>query len=84
MRLDDSELESILDQGESFRVDYKERLDGNAPTSIREAVCSFANDLPGLGQPGVVFVGVNGGHRGPSKGHTFPRRLRGMDAPSSP
>ena len=58
MRLDDSELERILDQGESFRVDYKERLDGNAPTSIREAVCSFANDLPGLGQPGVVFVGV--------------------------
>ena len=46
MRRHDLELESILDQGESFRVDYKERLDGNAPTSIREAVCSFANDLP--------------------------------------
>lgn len=58
MRLDDSELESILDHGESFRVDYKEKLDGNAPTGIREAVCAFANDLPGSGQPGVVFVGI--------------------------
>ena len=58
MRLDDSELSSLMDQGESFRVDYKEKLDGNAPTSIREAVCAFANDLPGSGQPGVVLVGV--------------------------
>ncbi len=58
MRLDDSELDCLLDQGESFRVDYKERLDGGTATGIREAVCSFANDLPGAGQPGVVFVGV--------------------------
>ena len=58
MRLDDLELERLLGAGESFRVDYKERLDGNTATSIREAVCSFANDLPGSGQPGVVFVGV--------------------------
>lgn len=58
MRLDDSELDCLLDQGESFRVDYKERLDGGTAASIREAVCSFANDLPGSGRPGVVFVGV--------------------------
>ena len=58
MRLDDARLEHILDQGESFRVDYKERLDGSAVTSIRAAVCSFANDLPGSDQPGVIFVGV--------------------------
>lgn len=58
MILDDSELESIMDQGESFRVEYKETLAGSAPRSIREAVCAFANDLPGSGQPGVVFVGV--------------------------
>ena len=58
MRLDDVELERIVNQGESFRVEYKESLDGNAPTRIREAVCAFANDLPGSGQPGVVFVGL--------------------------
>ena len=58
MRLDDSELVSIMAQGESFRVEYKERLDGSAPARIREAVCAFANDLSGSGQPGIVFVGV--------------------------
>ena len=56
--MDDSELDCLLAQGERFRVDYKQRLDGGTATSIREAVCSFANDLPGSGQPGVVFVGV--------------------------
>jgi ATP-dependent DNA helicase RecG len=33
-------------------------LSGSAPTSVREAVCAFANDLPGSGASGVVFVGV--------------------------
>jgi len=32
--------------------------DGVAPPAVREAVCAFANDLPGHGKPGVVFVGV--------------------------
>ena len=58
MRLNDAELESLMTQGENFRLEYKEALDGSAPTTIREAVCAFANDLPGSGQVGVVFVGV--------------------------
>ena len=58
MLLTDTELVELIDQGESFRVEYKETLDGNAPTRIREAVCSFANDLPGSDQAGVVFVGL--------------------------
>ena len=45
----------MLRQGESFRVEFKESPAGD---SIREAVCAFANDLPGSGQPGVVLVGV--------------------------
>ena len=52
MLLTDTELVELIDQGESFRVEYKETLDGNAPTRIREAVCSFANDLPGSDQAG--------------------------------
>ena len=58
MRLDDAELERMMSQGESFRVEYKESLDGSASAGIQEAVCAFANDLSGSGQPGVVFVGV--------------------------
>ena len=58
MRLDDAELERMMSQGESFRVEYKESLDGSASVGIQEAVCAFANDLSGSGQAGVVFVGV--------------------------
>ena len=58
MRLTDTELEEMMDHGESFRVEYKETLNGDAPTRIREAVCAYSNDLPGSGQAGVVFVGL--------------------------
>ena len=58
MRLDDADLEGMMARVEGFRVEYKESLDGDAPTRIREAVCAFANDLPRSGQVGVVFVGV--------------------------
>ena len=58
MRLDDRELERLLTEGESFHVERKESVQGRAPNTIREAVCAFANDLPGSGRPGVVFVGV--------------------------
>ena len=58
MRLDDAALERILSQGESFRVEYKETLDGSASVDIREAVCAFANDLSCSRETSVVFVGV--------------------------
>ena len=58
MWLTDKELEEMMDHGESFRVEFKETLKGDAPTRIREAVCAFSNDLPGSGQAGVVFVGL--------------------------
>ena len=56
--LDDNNLELLLRGGESDRVEFKESLGGDAPDAIRRAVCAFANDLPGRGLPGVVFVGV--------------------------
>ena len=58
--LTDEELISLLREGESDRVEFKESLKGSAPDSIREAVCAFSNDLPGHRKPGVVFVGVQG------------------------
>ncbi len=58
LRLDDAELERLAAGGESARVEFKERLEGDALRRIEEAVCAFANDLSGSGEPGVVFVGL--------------------------
>lgn len=57
--LSDTELEAALADLESDRIERKETFKGDAPNTAREAVCAFANDLPGRGLPGVVFVGVN-------------------------
>lgn len=58
MRYTDEELEGLLSDVESFLVDRKERWAGDAPTKGCEAICAFANDLPGSGRAGVLFVGV--------------------------
>ncbi len=53
----DAELEAFLDEIESDRVERKESpADGDR---IRQAICAFANDLPGHQKPGVLFIGVN-------------------------
>ncbi len=54
----DIELEQILASHESDRAELKESFKGSAPTTVREAVCAFANDLPNHRRAGVVFVGV--------------------------
>jgi ATP-dependent DNA helicase RecG len=54
----DEELEHLLAEGESDLVERKESLKGDVPTAAREAVCSFANDLPDHRRAGVVFVGA--------------------------
>jgi ATP-dependent DNA helicase RecG len=59
LTLTDAELAGLLADMESDRVERKERLAGDAPTKLREAVCAFANDLPDHRQPGVAFIGVN-------------------------
>ena len=52
------DLTHLLKEGESDRAEFKESLLSDNPTKVREAICAFANDLPGHGEPGVVFVGV--------------------------
>ena len=54
----DRELEALLADLESDRVERKESLQGDSPRRIREAVCAFANDLPDHRRPGIVLVGV--------------------------
>ncbi len=55
--LSDRELEDLIKGGESDHVEFKEALSGNAPDKIREAICAFANDLPGR-KAGYVIVGI--------------------------
>ncbi len=54
----DQDLERMLSDVESDISERKESLKGDAPTKAREAICAFANDLPGHGRPGVIFVGA--------------------------
>jgi len=54
----DAELEQMLAELESDRVERKESFRGSAPVTVREAVCAFANDMPGHGAPGAVFIGA--------------------------
>ncbi|RKY67925.1 MAG: transcriptional regulator, partial [Candidatus Latescibacterota bacterium] len=53
----DKELEHLLKNIESDRVERKKSdKDRN---KIKETICAFANDLPGHGQSGILFIGVN-------------------------
>lgn len=51
-----AELDVLLTDLESDRVERKESLSNL--DKIRQAICAFANDLPGHRQPGYVFVGA--------------------------
>jgi len=55
--LTDAELERLLRDPESDRVERKRSLSDS--DDVRQAICAFANDLPDHRQPGVVFLGVN-------------------------
>ena len=58
MPFTDKELLKIIEAGESDCIEFKETLSAANPSRIREAICAFANDLPGHKKPGVVFVGI--------------------------
>jgi ATP-dependent DNA helicase RecG len=53
--LDDSELLSRFRSSESDLVERKRSLSDK--DRIRQAICAFANDLPGHGKPGTIFIG---------------------------
>lgn len=56
MTYSDDELEALLRDMESDLVERK-RSAGDR-SGIRRNICAFANDLPGNGKPGVIFIGV--------------------------
>lgn len=57
-RFSDQELERLLNDVESDRVERKESFRGDVPKKARQAVCAFANDLPNHNRPGVLFIGA--------------------------
>lgn len=51
------DIQALLSDLESFRV---ERTASTSKTDkFCEAICAFANDMPGTGKPGYLFVGVD-------------------------
>ncbi len=56
--LTDDELDFLISEGKSNRVEFKEILNNSSAERIREAICAFANDLSGSGEPGIVVVGL--------------------------
>ncbi len=58
-RLTDEELEVLLGSLESDLVERKQSFSGEVTKTARQAVCAFANDLPGHNKPGVLCIGVN-------------------------
>lgn len=54
--MDDFELETLLNDLESDRVERKASTSDRG--KIRETICAFANDLPNYQVSGVIFIGV--------------------------
>ncbi|WP_313928078.1 ATP-binding protein [Pseudoxanthomonas sp.] len=52
------ELVALMEGLESDRVERKQGWSADIADKVRQAVCAFANDLPGYGQPGYIFIGV--------------------------
>ena len=56
--LTDSQLLDLLNDVESDTSERKSSFKGNTPDKARQAICAFANDLPGSNKPGVLFIGA--------------------------
>ncbi len=56
----DDELETLATDLESDRVERKASLAaGDAKEKVGQAICAFANDLPGHKRPGLVVIGLD-------------------------
>ena len=55
----DSQLLELLNDIESETSERKRTFKGDTPDTARQAICAFANDLPGHNKPGVLFIGAD-------------------------
>ena len=44
-------------------VERKAAFDGQAPTTVRQAICAFANDLPDHRRAGVILASTTAARR---------------------
>ena len=58
LSLTDIQLLELLDEIESNTSERKRSFKGDTPDTARQAICAFANDLPGNNKPGVLFIGA--------------------------
>ncbi|MHB1157626.1 MAG: RNA-binding domain-containing protein [Phycisphaerales bacterium] len=65
------DIDALLADLESFRVERTESLTNT--DKFCEAICAFANDMPGCGEPGYLFVGVD--KKGNPSGANIDERL---------
>lgn len=56
--LSDDEIRQLAADSETDRVERKESYSGASRDRVAQAICAFANDLPGHRAPGVVLIGV--------------------------
>ncbi len=73
----DSELENLLNDTESNRVERKRSFKGDTPKKARQAVCASANDFPNHNQPGILFIGAED-DGSPSRGLISDKLLRSL------
>lgn len=57
MHYSKDELRELLHGGESHLVEFKRSLGDRR--AVRRNICAFANDGPGTGKTGVLFVGID-------------------------
>lgn len=55
--LSEQEIAALAADLESYHVEHKASLSDK--TGVEEAICAFANDLPGSGRPGFILIGVD-------------------------
>jgi ATP-dependent DNA helicase RecG len=63
--LSSEQIEALARDLESFQVERKASFKP-VKSSVEEAICAFANDLPGTGHPGVLLIGVEDGTGAPT------------------
>jgi ATP-dependent DNA helicase RecG len=69
------QLEALARDLESFRVERK-RSFKPVKSDIEEAICAFANDLPGTGEVGIVIIGADDKTGTPTGLHVTDELLR--------
>ncbi|MGH9077566.1 MAG: AlbA family DNA-binding domain-containing protein [Acidimicrobiales bacterium] len=55
--MNDADIVAMIDELESDRVERKATL--SDVDGVCQAICAFANDLPGHREPGVVAIGLD-------------------------